>query len=35
MEAKETRLEGILRQLGDLADMLREKLDHDKDLLRT
>src|SRR6266567_4043623 len=33
-EAKEMRRKGILCQLDDLADMLREKLHHDNDLLR-
>jgi len=33
-EAKEMRRKGILCQLDDLADMLREKLDHDNDLLK-
>src|SRR5712691_7370258 len=34
MEAKEMRRRGILCQLDDLADILREKLHHDNDLLR-
>jgi hypothetical protein len=34
MEAKEMRRRGILCHLDDLADMLREKLHHDNDLLR-
>jgi hypothetical protein len=34
MEAKEMRRGGILCQLDDLADMLREKFHHDNDLLR-
>jgi hypothetical protein len=33
-EAKEMRRKGILCQLDDLADMLREKLHHDNDLLK-
>jgi len=33
MEAKETRLEGILCHLDYLAGMLLEKTDYDNDLL--
>ena len=33
MEAKETRLEGILCHLDYLAGMLQEKTDQDNDLL--